>query len=1102
MNGPDFGADISMSGTFSIALNTTGQAVTDILGTPVNLSADVFVRVTVTNASLTVKGNSISADSLILEANFSNSTVSVAAAGLAITLNAGSKRILELSDGNGAFLFTSGGLAGTAVVTLVNGPDFGNVTVSGTFGIALNTTNAAVSDILGVLVNLPAGPFVHLSISDGSMTVAGQLIEGNFDFELTASGGTTVVAVTAEITSLKFTANGGTLIELTGSGAMLFTSGGVAAQIGLGLPNGFTSSIGLAFEPGVAFTLQLNTTSQAVTQILDTTVDLPAGPFVKVSMTGTATLTLANLIKLTITDLSFQIGGGNEVARIGSATLEILGFAALPNLTIQNLVIRTDRVELGSATLTFTQTVNAAPLFTIDGLVVTLSNLVIPYNNPAGITSTLTVAATTVKIFPNVGATGLATGTGLRSHGQCGRSPTPWIQRHLTRYLRDDRLGVHPPEGHLRAVYVPQRGRQIPRPYLHHGRRVLPEHRRALRRSHHGAGRQHRSGHHAVRAVYQRQYELPDQHHRLETDHYPRQRGTRDCDRPALPSRRLDRPLLPRYRPIDPITLASAVTDFSVDGTGLKAQTSAAVNMPLLGAAAVNGFLFIDENGLAGGIEMQLSVGTFSGAGNLFTLDGTFLLELNTGSQARTIKTFSIDPDSGDIDTATTRSLAAQTARVVLGGELTTLALFNLRGQFDMTINSSGFAVSLDASLDLGGFGSLAVNGSAAITNDPHFILDINIGAEKIAIPLIKVDGDFRVRINTSNNTYLVSISEVEVKVAYFEMTGDSASIGLSGGVFQITFNNLELALDLDVPLLGDLLSVDVSIDGYIKSNFQFDLSGTASTDLSLDLFVATLGVEVDTSVGLSDSEFDVSFEITGSYEDLLGISVDVSASAEVEITATGMTAKFKLLDITIFEVELGSQPDDDDAPEYVSKSGSTLTVDSDLIHSTTFNFEGSGGNVQLIGESSVFDDFESDNFSGINTIVLNASDGPAITINVQSGISSAVDFTTGDGADTINALGSGGGTINSGGGADNVILGSGNYTVNAGSGNDNVTASLPPVTPYLVEMERTASSDSAEQTPLTARKMIPPATFATRLSRAASRPRWQLQSTLSSTSS
>src|SRR5262249_42840888 len=135
VSGPDFGGHIDLGGTVSFLVNTTitekqftigGDSVT----VPAAATGSFFVRAEGTAAHLTVFDNTLIADSFILQNN--GSAVTVIGTNLSFLLAAGGKRILSIDHASFAFRFTDTGIAGAIVNGNVQGPDFANITLSGT----------------------------------------------------------------------------------------------------------------------------------------------------------------------------------------------------------------------------------------------------------------------------------------------------------------------------------------------------------------------------------------------------------------------------------------------------------------------------------------------------------------------------------------------------------------------------------------------------------------------------------------------------------------------------------------------------------------------------------------------------------------------------------------------------------------------------------------------------------------------------------------------------------------------------------------------------------------------------------------------------------
>ena len=107
------------------------------------------------------------------------SVVRVGAVDVSATLVAG---VLSLDDGEGILVLSSSGVAADLAVT----PTFtlpAGVTLAGTFRLAVNTTNAAVTESLVVgdrvvSLDLPAGPYLRVAATDVELVAGGQALRG------------------------------------------------------------------------------------------------------------------------------------------------------------------------------------------------------------------------------------------------------------------------------------------------------------------------------------------------------------------------------------------------------------------------------------------------------------------------------------------------------------------------------------------------------------------------------------------------------------------------------------------------------------------------------------------------------------------------------------------------------------------------------------------------------------------------------------------------------------------------------------------------------------------------------------------------------------
>src|SRR4051812_2594125 len=200
---------VTIGGTVTVQVNTTGKKIDhESLAIPGSTAEPVEVdfqtgaivkRFQVLGAQVSVLGVSFSADLAFEQAG---GDLGVVATNVAMTLGPAT-----LSNGTAALLLTPAGLAtrlSGAVQVSAPGAQFG-----GTFGIAINTTTAAVDRTftLGgaqVALKLAAGPSVRVEGTAITITIAGQTLSGNVAIEQ-AAGVTTVAA-----SNVAFTLSAGT----------------------------------------------------------------------------------------------------------------------------------------------------------------------------------------------------------------------------------------------------------------------------------------------------------------------------------------------------------------------------------------------------------------------------------------------------------------------------------------------------------------------------------------------------------------------------------------------------------------------------------------------------------------------------------------------------------------------------------------------------------------------------------------------------------------------------------------------------------------------------------------------------------------------------
>ena len=282
---------VSIAGNLALQINTSTAAVNDSItvggvAVAVNVPAGPFVQVAGTGVKVSVLGQTVGGD-VTITSQPGSLQVQLANLTAAFGGTTASPILTATQVGTGGFVITSAGIAGSIAVNvaLANVP---GIALSGTFALAINTTNAAAQ-------GLPAGPYVEIQATNATLTILGQTLSGNIAVQqATNASGATVISVGVSNGSLSLA--GGVVSATNISGLLEIAGGGVAGTLTatIALDSTLSSSVSL----GGTFTVSVNTGSKAVSDSLvvgGTTVSLnvPTGPFLSIVATG-ATLTVAS----------------------------------------------------------------------------------------------------------------------------------------------------------------------------------------------------------------------------------------------------------------------------------------------------------------------------------------------------------------------------------------------------------------------------------------------------------------------------------------------------------------------------------------------------------------------------------------------------------------------------------------------------------------------------------------------------------------------------------------------------------------------------------------------------------------------------------------
>ncbi|MGV2340470.1 MAG UNVERIFIED_CONTAM: hypothetical protein LVR18_42950 [Planctomycetaceae bacterium] len=155
--------------------------------------------------------------------------------------------------------------------------------------------------------------------------------------------------------------------------------------------------------------------------------------------------------------------------------------------------------------------------------------------------------------------------------------------------------------------------------------------------------------------------------------------------------------------------------------------------------------------------------------------------------------------------------------------------VFEVKGRVELAWVDGGFDMEFDGVLDLAGFDALTVEGGAQI-RDGHFAAYTDIGVGNISIPMVTIQGDFELEVNTSDVLLSRSANApfnpatcriligATIQILGFELKRLTVILGVENGVFGIELKDLKLNF---------FNFIDVNINGYVRSNGEFMFEGS-----------------------------------------------------------------------------------------------------------------------------------------------------------------------------------------------------------------------------------------------------------------------------------
>ncbi|MFM8477691.1 MAG: beta strand repeat-containing protein, partial [Planctomycetaceae bacterium] len=158
----------------------------------------------------------------------------IAASGVSVDFSGTAGSLISASSGSGLLILTHTGLAAELAVTVSESID--QLSLSGTFGLAINSTGVAISETVMVdgsprTLALPAGPYVRLTADNAALTTEVLTLHGNFTLETTGSGASREILVGAADVSGFLGDNGGTPTETSDDVGVQLSEGSLLALV-------------------------------------------------------------------------------------------------------------------------------------------------------------------------------------------------------------------------------------------------------------------------------------------------------------------------------------------------------------------------------------------------------------------------------------------------------------------------------------------------------------------------------------------------------------------------------------------------------------------------------------------------------------------------------------------------------------------------------------------------------------------------------------------------------------------------------------------------------------------------------------------------------
>ncbi|MEX0323828.1 MAG: LEPR-XLL domain-containing protein [Puniceicoccaceae bacterium] len=321
----------------------------------------------------------------------------------------------------------------------------------------------------------------------------------------------------------------------------------------------------------------------------------------------------------------------------------------------------------------------------------------------------------------------------------------------------------------------------------------------------------------------------------------------------------------------------------------------------------VTGGLTLNSQGLAG--ILQLSVDTGLPAGLNFELSGSFQLEINLTDEEQTFDGFQIDETDGSAVLGPVVLEAGIYVRVAIAATFSSFGM-EINGRVEITVGTSEVSLTFLGTMNLG-FASFnlfefGVSGAMVINAQGLAgILSLSVGAGVPGSLSFTMTGDFQLELNLTNEQqqfdgFTVDTTDGSVSTELVTLEAGIYVRVVMGGTFTALAINIYGRMEITVGLIG----FDMKFDGFfglriVSINLlEFGVTGQLTINSAGIAGILSLSVSAGVPSGLGfgmTGSFQMELNTTGGPLDFDGFTVNETTGAVSPATVTVLNG-FKIV--------------------------------------------------------------------------------------------------------------------------------------------------------------------------------------------------------------